>query len=302
MAAKIKLLDDSNGGGNDTSLAHNNAAKDDCLSFNWANTYNLSDLLANDPGSAHGVTFGAGVILNPGGTTFSLAPGVTGFNYTEQIGNGTFSTAHVDLMGRASGELVQNSSFEDPRGSDAASGGTSLVNGVPTGGYTFGPTLPGWTNVNGVSLEDVTTQYGGFSTPGNNPADTHWLDTQASPGGIDISQVLNLSAGSAHMAFVVAAEPPITVPGGQVFSQDPHEKLTFSLDGKAVGSYADGSSSISLADFKDVGAGVFKAFTFDVNGLAAGNHTLEVASSGANAFVGYALDSVSVQQIIPTHC
>ena len=60
MAAKLKLATD-NGGGTDTSLAHNNGAKDDCLTFNWDNNYNVSALLANDPGSAHNVTFGSGV-------------------------------------------------------------------------------------------------------------------------------------------------------------------------------------------------------------------------------------------------
>jgi hypothetical protein len=105
---------------------------------------------------------------------------------------------------------------------------------------------------------------------------------------------------------MVAAAPSITTPNGQTFSQDPNESLTFLLDGKAVGNFAAGSS-LTQADFTGVGGvgpGVFKAFTFDTNvaNTADGKHTLEIASNGANTYVGFAIDSVSVQQAIPLHC
>ena len=279
------------GGGSNTSAQHSQAAKDDCLTLNAFGTYNISDLLANDPGSAHNVTINLpGVTVGADGA-FTLPWGVTDFSYTEQMANGTYATAQVHVAAKAGAELVQNWSFEDAR-PGAASGGSSLVDGVPAGGYTGGASLPGWTNLNpSVSLEVVTTQYGGFSTPPTNVPDTHWLDTQGSPGGIDISQVLQTAAGQAHLEFVVAKEPDITVPGGAVYQQDPNEVLHVILGGNEI-------AALKTSDFP--AAGVFKTFDFDAN-VAAGT-TLEIKSTGANTNVGFALDSVSVRQMIGAPC
>jgi hypothetical protein len=277
----------ANGGGNATSLAHNNAAKDDCLALDPFNSYNISALYANDPGSAHDLT-----IITPGITvgadgSFSLPWGVTSFDYKEQMANGTYSTAHVNLAAHVGDELVQNWSFEDPR-PDAASYGGSVVNGQIVGGFTSGSTLPGWTGLNGVSLEDVSEQYGGFSTING----THWLDSQGSPGGIDISQVLQMTAGTAHLEFIVAKEPDIVLPGGAVFQQDPNEQLHFLLGGTEV-------ADLKVSDFAT--PGVFQTFDCNVN-VAAGANTLEIKADHASANVGFAIDSVSVRQMVAAPC
>jgi len=284
----------TNGGGNSTSAANSQAAKDDCLTLNPYNDYNNADLLANGPGSAHNIAI-PGVTVGADGS-FHLAWGVTSFDYTVQMGNGTLSTAHVNLGARVGPELVQNWSFEDPRPGATVNGG-SLVNGQQVGGYTSGSDLPGWTNLNpAVSLEDVSVQYGGFNTPIIGGSDDHWLDTQGSPGGIDISQVLQMSAGQAHLEFVVAKEPDITVPGGATYAQDPNEVLHIML-GKA-GSMTE-VGSVTVSDFTT--PGVFKAFDFDTN-VAAGANTLEIKSTGASTYVGFALDSVSVHQMVASPC
>src|SRR4051794_8077332 len=114
----------------------NYAAKDDFL-CNWDGTLSLSQLLANDPGSAHNVTLG-------NGATFGPVPGmilvgdVTSFTYTEQLANGTYSTATVQLMTpTVSGvELLSNASFEQDQ--------------TTTGGdFSTQDSLPGWTTVSG---------------------------------------------------------------------------------------------------------------------------------------------------------
>ena len=276
----------SNGGGSTASASHAQAAKDDCLSLNPQGLYNTSDLLANDPGSARVVAINVpgtntSVAVGTNGS-FTLLFGVTSFTYTEQIGNGTLSTAQVHVAAKVGAELVQNWSFED-----------SGSSGVPPGGFTSSETLPGWTNLNPtVALEDVTAQYGGFLMPITDGTDNFWLDSQGSPGGIDIGQQLQMAAGQAHMEFMVAREPDVLA-GGAVYAQDSHEELHFILDGQDV-------KTLSFADFTK-GPGFFQAFDVDTN-VASGPHVLEIKSTGASAFVGYAIDSVSVRQMVAVPC
>ena len=196
--------------------------------------------------------------------------------------------------------MVLNSSFEQQEPGATVYGG-SIVNGQIVGGFTSSegfPIGPTYDRRSPWKMSRCST--GGFGT--NIAGDDHWLDTQGSPGGIDISQVLNLNAGSAHMTFTVAEEPPITTAGGQVFQEDPNDLLTFLLDGKAIGSYAAGQRLAAM--FADVGAGVFKQFTFDTDVAITGPHTLEIASNGAtNAYAGLRdRRRVSVQQITPLPC
>ena len=250
----------------------NNAAKDDLLQTNNSGVYTAADLLQNDPGSAHGIKFGAGVVDNGDGTySLALAPGQTSFEYTVQMANGTLSTATVTLSSHLSDqEFVKNFSFED--GQTTSGGAYATVNPVPS-----------WTsNAGSASTEIVSAGYSGIG------GDGHWLDTQGSPGGISISQMLNglHVNGHAQMSFMVAAED-ITAAN---LSTDPNEHLTVSLGGTML-------KDVTLADFTTAGSTAynsFKQFTVDVPAVAGA--MLDITSHGANGNVGFALDSVSVKQ------
>jgi hypothetical protein len=265
---------------NDTALQHNNAAKDDCLQFGNG-LYSVNDLLANDPGSAHFVQFlTAGVTYNPADGTFLVAPGVTQLQYEIQVGNGTMSIANVDVENAATltgPDLVKNGSFEaDP------------VSGV----YQSFPSLSGWTTDAGsAQLEVVTAGYSGISGGQN----THWLDTQASPGPIDISQVLKMTSGEhAQMTFSVAAED-ITAAG---LATSPDEKLDFMFGGHVV-------KEVTMADFTATGGGTdYNNFrTFSASIVGGTDDTLRIVSHGASDNVGFAIDSVSVRQMVAApHC
>jgi len=262
---------------------NSNAAKDDVLS-NGFGTYDASVLLANDAGSAKiiGTGFTNGVTWNAVTNTFTVPAGITEFNYEIATGNGngTHSIATVKVAAPTGPELVQNWSFEDPRGPES---------GLTGGTYTTGSALPGWTTDTGSApLEVVSKGYNNIN------GDGHWLDTQASPGSVDISQVISgLSAGQhAQMTFSVAAEE-ITSYGGDL-KTDPNEKLDFVFGGNVV-------KEVSLADFaKTDGTTDFNHFlTFNANVVGGTNNTLQIFSHGASPSgnVGFAIDSVSIKAL-----
>jgi hypothetical protein len=283
MVAKTKILD--NGGGSGMSLANNNAAKDDSLTFGNG-IYSTGDLLANDPGSAKFVGFvnadgspDADITRNPDGT-FLVKPGVTHFSYEIQVGNGTYSIANVDVSAQqgpvAGPELVNNWSFEQDQ---TTSGGA----------YAAFQTLPGWnTDVGSAALEVVSKGCSGIQDDG------HWLDTQASPGPIDISQVLNMTAGEhAQMAFQVAAEDIAAAN----LTTSANEVLKVNFGGETV-------AQVTLDDFRTGPGGAIdynNFHTFYASVVGGTDDTLRLVSSGASNNVGFAVDSVSVKALVMPH-
>jgi len=261
---------------------NSNAAKDDTLSL--PGTYKLSALLANDAGSAEFFSFdavtganGAGVHDNHDGT-FTVDVGVTSFQYqiTTGHGNGTHSIATVKVD---SPELVKNWSFED-----------NATNPVPVGGYTINQSIAGWTtDPSSHNLEVVEKTYENVGT-GPNASDGHWLDTQASPGAIDISQVISgLKDGQhAQMTFKVAAEN-IASYGQQTTD---NESVDIMFGDKFM-------QTITMSDFaKTDGTGTdFNNFhTFTANIVGGADDTLRIVSHGS-ANVGFAVDSVSIKAL-----
>lgn len=260
---------------------NSNAAKDDTLSL--PGTYKFSDLLANDAGSAEFFSFnavtganGAGVHDNHDGT-FTVDVGVTSFQYeiTTGHGNGTHSVATVQV--KPSDELVKNWSFED-----------NTANPVADGGYAINQSIAGWTTDPGShNLEVVEKTYENVGT-GTNASDGHWLDTQASPGAIDISQVISgLNAGQhAQMTFKVAAEN-IASYGQQTTD---NESVDIMFGDKFM-------QTITLADFTKNGVTDFNNFhTFTANIVGGADDTLRIVSHGS-ANVGFAVDSVSIKAL-----
>jgi hypothetical protein len=248
----------------------NNAAKDDCLASGISGHYSVNDLLANDPGSATFVGLGSGVTLNPDGS-LAIGSGVSQFEYTIRMANGTYSTATAYVAQPTGPELVNNGSFE--------------VDQTTSGGaYAAFDNLPGWTTAaDSAKLEVVSAGYSGIG------GDGHWLDTQGSPGPIDISQVLALSAGEhAQMTFSVAAEDIIAAN----LTTSSSEKLDFMFGGNVV-------KEVTMADFTDAhGVIDYNAFhSFTANVVGGANDTLQIASHGASGNVGFAIDSVSVKAL-----
>jgi hypothetical protein len=172
-------------------------------------------------------------------------------------------------------ELVANGSFEQTNPA-------LIINKFDV--WTGYSGLPGWTNHHGSQLEVVNSGYAGIG-PANG---THWLDTEASPGPIDISQVLHLGAGqAARMTFIVAAED--IAPAG--LSTDPAERLDITFRGHLV-------KEITMKDFMGASGPSYNAFkTFTADIVGGGHDKLDIASHGAVGNVGFAIDSVSVKAL-----
>jgi len=186
------------------------AAKDDALGQDGDFTFTINDLLANDPGGAaklgagqfffgdtaedrlHQDTYLAnhGITDNHNGT-YTIQDDAIDFNYFVQIGNkGTWSEAHVDVTAPEpvqptyhTGEALFIENFDGyAREVDYGTWGTvNLSTGIvggPAAGHAWAVAdgNGGWSGVHG---EIVQEHLGG--------GDNNWLDTQNSPGGINIT-------------------------------------------------------------------------------------------------------------------
>lgn len=249
-----------NGGGSAESLAHNSAAKDDVVT---TQTFTVNDLLANDPGSAHNFTFLDNHVVANGDGTYSLAEGFSSFEYKVQLANGAWSEAEVTSTGHME-QLLQNFSFENE----------------PTVGAVTGfSQIAGWNNLGGTMLEICNT------TVYNVGGDGHWLDTQASPGGITIGQTVDDLVAGQHAKLSLSVTPELNAQ----WNLHPNSTLTITWDGQVV-------LQLTEADFKDSSGNVvynhLKTFSVDVVGHGGGD-SLVIHDDGTG-LVGYALDWVKL--------
>jgi hypothetical protein len=258
----------------DTAFTNNGAAKDDWIDIGSGQTYSINSLLGNDPGSARLVGFLQSDGLTPRGDitidqahqTFTFSnplSGPTDVTYYEQIGNtGTLAkaTAHFAYA------LTDQTTFQ--------------LDGVPADGWkTFDANngVPGWTNLNGQPLEVVGSSYQGVGSSDGTP----WLDTQCSPGGIDIVHSLNAAAGSpGKLSITISAEQ--FTRDGQAYQTDPNEHVLVYFNGKQVMDI----TQASLGDFNH-----FHTLSVDV--ASASTDTIEIKSVGADGYAGMALDTVT---------
>ncbi|WP_411287953.1 VCBS domain-containing protein, partial [Phenylobacterium sp.] len=135
--------------------------------------------------------------------------------------------------------------------------------------FSFETGAAGWTN-HGPGLEIIPNGYFGISG-----SDGKMLDTQATPGGITISQTVDVATGQrATLTFSVAAERS---PGGL----HPNSTLSFEFNGVVVKTITEAD----LAAYNQL-----RTFTVDVVGQA-GADTLRIHDNGTGS-VGYALDWV----------
>lgn len=257
----------------DQAFVMNNAAKDDL--FCMAKTeFSIQDLLANDPGSAAFVGLlgdpdPAGVTIVSGIITVNWLEATGGFDYVIRMANGTYSTAHVGGLAPVVGDSLFFDSFETY--TPVASFGDY---------YTADLSQHGWTS-SGAAAEIVNSGYQGIGS--TDPLDlTHWLDTQASPNGIDIThEVLDADGGYAQITLSVSNE---------VFTgyMTPQSSLAIVWNGTVV-------DTIVNADF--LANNTFQQFTFTVASLT-GSNSLQIHDTVDGLNVGFAIDFVGVSNLV----
>lgn len=163
--------------------------------------------------------------------------------------------------------------------------GNSWYTGVPNGWTqvpeAWVPTPNGLVHVGGPTPEIVGNGYVAM----NNGNGDNWLDSQSSPGGIDITTSGDWLKPKQHgdLDIVVARE---NVKG---LLTDPNSSLDVIFNHVLVG-------TIKASDF--VFANDFKTFEFDITGQV-GAETLELRASAPTSgfpggYVGLAIDSVTV--------
>ena len=205
-----------------TSAPLSNAAKDDVVGVNSVGTYTftIADLLKNDAGSIKATTFqfGSGDIYGDPvaqakymsdhrGTTldestgiYTVAGGSAGydFEYTVQVGNkGTYSTSDVDVKVPHLGNVLFHEGFEGYVDVLEPEWATANLSGGPN-----------FWNEKAAPAEIVHTNDRIQSTDGS-----YYLDTQNTPGGINISHVFTdktaaIDGKTAVLSFDIAKRRP----------------------------------------------------------------------------------------------
>lgn len=246
----------------------NGAAKDDAVVLTEDHTFTLAQLLANDPRCAKFVSFtGDGISYDPETHIFTASDDATGFDYVIRMANGTYSHAHVDL--------------EQPEVEEAQAGGSLFLENF--GSYTTTDgfavvdlSTGGWTSTGGAT-EVVKDGYQGIV--GNDGG--YWLDTQATPGGVDITHaVTDANGGKAQLTISVAAQ------------QFGSFETTGTLDVVWNGVLVDTITVAELGDFN-----TFHEFSWVVDSVAGAN-AVEIHDTGPAVVVGFALDAVQVNDWI----
>jgi hypothetical protein len=275
------------------------AAKDDAIGQDGDFTFTIQDLLANDPGGAAKVDvtkqffFGdtaadqadqAGYMASHGITydaetkTYTVADGLD-FNYFVQIGNkGTWSTTYVDVADAPvephAGALLFEENFE---------------------GYAVGVDHGSWGEVNlGYGGWANTEKTGAYGEVVQNPLATsgdHWLDTQNSPGGTNIT---NWFADPTGGAFQLSFDLGIHDFGEGPFQETAHD-ATFDVlvDGQVV-------KSLSWDDFQTPETMEHFDVEVDTSAAPGAAHTIsfvDTTQSQGN-YVGFSLDTIQVHDWI----
>ena len=296
------------------------AAKDDAVGQDGVFTFKISDLLANDPGGAAKVNvttqffFGdtaedqadqAGYlathgITNNGDGTYTInSDALDSFSYFVQIGNkGTWSQADVDVTAPAPapekvvGDLLFREDFDSYADVDNLSYGSwetvNLTNGPATGpsedhSWAIKDENGQWAGVTG---EVVHSNIDGISGD-------FWLDTQNSPGGIDISNwFVDPTGGEFRLSFDLGIHDFGDGPKAETAQNAMFNVL---VDGKLV-------DTIDYSEVLAKAGGVVEQmghFEYVVDGGdASAGHTISFVDAtppvdGGN-YVGFALDTIQV--------
>jgi hypothetical protein len=250
-------------------------------------------------------------ILNNGDGTYTLQAGATDFNYFVQIGNkGTWSEAHVDVTAPEpvhvptyqAGDALFVENFDDynidyDHGSWGDANLSSGIVGGPSAGHAWALSNGDgtWSGVYGEVVQGnaFPGSIAGTSTPDGND---HWLDTQNSPGGINIINWFHDPTGG---AFQVSFDLGIHDFGDDHMTETQHNAtLDVLVDGNVVKtiSYDDvlaaakGTDQMAHFEFAVTNAGDGIG---DTGNHQIGFHDTTQQAEGGN-YVGFALDSIHV--------
>ena len=283
------------------------AAKDDVLGVGGDYVFTIADLLANDPGGAAKISTGTqfyfgtttadrldqagylaahGIIDNHDGT-YTLTADAIDFKYSVQIGNkGTWSQADVHVTAPEA-HLGDNLFVENFDGY-ADSGANPLFAIVDLNA------AHGW--VGAQNSELGADGYSGIADTSPGATNAYWLDTQNSPGGINISHEFTdltapVSGKTAVLSFDIAKQA-LTYEGNP-YATDPNAKLEFKIDGAVVATVnASDLLSANTMQHYDISIAAYADNTDNV-------HVLELVDSTAtNGYVGFAVDSIKIQDWI----
>jgi hypothetical protein len=289
------------------SATTSGAAKDDAVGLKGDYTFTIVDLLANDPGGAAKVDvtkqflFGTtkadwddqgaylaahGITANDDGS-FTINGGATDFQYMVQIGNkGTWSTADVDVTAPTP-HLGANLFTENFDGYD----GDMYFD--PPGNFVFGVTdlndQNDWTGT-AAHTELGANGYGGIASTSGNA----WLDTQNSPGPIDISHTFTDTTAAVNgktsvLSFDIATQDLWYQ--GVHYATSSNATFDVKIDNAVVAHF-------NAADFDF--ANQMQHVEVDIAGYAdAGNtHTLELVDTSGESYTGFAIDSIQINDWI----
>ena len=322
------------------SATVNNAAKDDVLGndgvYHYTYTEMLAKLLANDPGGANKLAdhffFGSTAPANGGVpsvatqaayleglgihshlnadgsfASFDVGVGAQDFDYFVQMGNkGTWSEAHVDVTAPVPVAHLGPELFSE--NFDHGSNYTSIydpANGNEVAGLTDLNTVSGWTGAE--HTEIGIYPYGDIHPTSG----SHWLDTQNSPGGINISHAFDdntkapavkllpgqtepaHAGASAILSFDIGTQSVNF--NGQPYATDPNASFEFKIDGNTVATF-------HASDFANPNQ--LQHFDIDIGGSAGGytsgdtHHTLSLVDNSASGYTGFAVDSIQIHDWI----
>jgi len=281
------------------------AAKDDVVGDDGI-TFTIRDLLANDPGGAaklgislfffgssasfgdqkayldaHHITYDPLLTSFSLDTVFTLNALSTDFQYMVQIGNkGTWSQGDVEVNAPAPhlGGTLFLEDFESYSGTPITDPLTTTE--VAT---TVNMSGKGWTNTGG-HTELGYENYGPIDGATGN-----WLDTQNSPGGINITNSFVDSTAAvlgktAELSFDISTQSLVF--NGQLYETADTDHFTFQIDGVTVWE-ADASDFANPNDMQHVEVDIASYF------LAGNNHTLTLIDSGTGN-TGFAVDNIKI--------
>jgi hypothetical protein len=302
------------------SVLLNNAAKDDVVGLNNDFNFTISDLLANDPGGAAKVNVdtqfffgdaapvGGGIPtlasqltylanhgitghLNLAGTSFTsfdIGETATDINYFVQIGNkGTWSEAHVTMGDTPDPVIIPHlggalftENFDNiaPEHVWVASGSVwEQVNLDAAHGWT------------GAAYSELGSDgYLNVPTTSGATGEAHWLDTQNSPGPINISHdFTDATAAQGGVTSVLSFDIAKQDFDGHVTGSN--ESFQFKIDGATV-------ATINASQLAH--SGEMYHFDVPIAGYADNTdsiHTLSlVDTTGDFTFTGFAVDSIQI--------
>jgi hypothetical protein len=273
-----------------TSAQHNHAAQAD--SYDGVGPITGADLLANDPGSAifmglydstTGKFLGGADGATPQPTDVDLSPLL---NTTDSVfevirmANGTFSLATVAHYGTA---------FVD----DFTTGFGVNGSQIPLGFHQFTGTAGVWQLLpDSARVEVVGLGYIHFTNDLNGANDHNWVDTQATPGGIDIKTSVATNIAADHDVLSITLTPE-KVPNG--LKTNPDGKLDLTFNGNLVHEF-------TLADFEttpgDINAVQYNTphefeYTVPDNGSGVGIIGIHDVTATASR-VGFAINQVAL--------